>query len=196
MQKGLNAARTRSTDSESKEKPPLARKLSALHGLTQKRGLMKANMSVDTTDLAIVDLLRQNGRATNQQIAETLGLTATTVSTRIRRMEDANQLRVVAVSDFAAHGYDLLLKINIDVEARAASDVANDISELPEVFAVHLVTGRHDIDMLVALPEFSGLDQFLNERLAKVPGIRAMQPAIFVDILKYQFDVAPIESRE
>jgi Lrp/AsnC family transcriptional regulator, leucine-responsive regulatory protein len=157
---------------------------------------MNANLSVDTTDLAIVDLLRQNGRATNQQIAETLGLTATTVSTRIRRMEDANQLRVVAVSDFAAHGYDLLLKINIDVEGRAASDVADDISELPEVFAVHLVTGRHDIDMLVALSEFGGLDHFLNESLAKVPGIRAMHPTLFVDILKYKFDVAPIESKE
>lgn len=157
---------------------------------------MKANSTVDATDHSIVDLLRQNGRATNQQIAETLGLTATTVSTRIRRMEDANQLRVVAVSDFAAHGYDLLLKINIDVEGRPASEVAEDIAELPEVFAVHLVTGRHDIDMLVALPEFSQLAEFLNDRLAKVVGIRAMHPAIFVDILKYQFDVAPIESRE
>lgn len=157
---------------------------------------MKANISVDATDRAIVDLLRQNGRATNQQIAETLGLTATTVSTRIRRLEDANLLRVVAVSDFAAHGYDLLLRIAVDVEGRASSEVAEDIAELSEVIAVHLVTGRHDIDMLVALPEFGQLSAFLNDELAKVPGIRAMHPSIFVDILKYQFDVAPIESRE
>jgi Lrp/AsnC family leucine-responsive transcriptional regulator len=188
--------RARKADLGGEEKPPLARKQPAHNGLVRKRGLMKANSTVDATDHSIVDLLRQNGRATNQQIAETLGLTATTVSTRIRRMEDANQLRVVAVSDFAAHGYDLLLKINIDVEGRPASEVAEDIAELPEVFAVHLVTGRHDIDMLVALPEFSQLAEFLNDRLAKVVGIRAMHPAIFVDILKYQFDVAPIESRE
>lgn len=166
------------------------------NGAARKREFMKANFTVDATDLAIVDLLRQNGRATNQQIAEQLGLTATTVSSRIRRMEDSNQLRVVAVSDFAAHGYDLLLRINIDVEGRAASEVAEEIAELPEVFAVHLVTGRHDLDMLVAMPEFGKLNEFLHERLAKVAGIRAMYPAIFVDILKYQFDVAPIESRE
>jgi DNA-binding Lrp family transcriptional regulator len=182
MQDGKAAARTR--------------KVPSPQGDARKRGHMKANMNVDATDLAIVELLRQNGRATNQQIAEKLGLTATTVSSRIRRMEDSNQLRVVAVSDFAAHGYDLLLRINIDVEGRPATDVAEEIAEFPEVFAVHLATGRHDIDMLVAMPEFSMLDHFLNDCLAKVPGIRAMYPGIFVDILKYQFDVAPIESRE
>lgn len=196
MQEGRKATRASMANRKLADKPPLARKASAHVGLVRKRGPMKASISVDSTDLAIVNLLRQNGRATNQQIAETLGLTATTVSTRIRRMEDGNQLRVVAVSDFAAHGYDLLLKIAIDVEGRAASAVAEDIAELPEVFAVHLVTGRYDIDMLVALPEFGQLSEFLNDRLAKVSGIRAIHPSIFVDILKYQFDVAPIESGE
>ncbi|NLR73329.1 AsnC family protein, partial [Novosphingobium sp. ERN07] len=50
---------------------------------------MSQVFSFDATDIAIIRGLRANGRANNQQIAETLGLTATTVSTRIRRMEDA-----------------------------------------------------------------------------------------------------------
>jgi DNA-binding Lrp family transcriptional regulator len=162
--------------------------------VSRKRGPMKANISFDATDHAIVDQLRKNGRATNQQIAETLGLTATTVSTRIRRMEEANQLRVVAVSDFSAHGYDLLLKVAIEVDGRPASEVANDLAKHPEVFAVHLVTGRYDIDMLVALREFDDLSTFLLEKITQVRGIRSMNPSIFVDIIKYQFDVAPIET--
>lgn len=160
----------------------------------RKRGSVKANISFDATDHAIVEQLRRNGRATNQQIAETLGLTATTVSTRIKRMEEANQLRVVAVSDFAAHGYDLLLKIAIEVDGRLASEVANDLAKHPEVFATHLVTGRYDIDMLVALREFDDLSTFLLEKITQVRGIRSMNPSIFVDIIKYQFDVAPIET--
>jgi DNA-binding Lrp family transcriptional regulator len=154
---------------------------------------MKATISFDTTDQAIVDQLRLNGRATNQQIAEMLGLTATTVSTRIRRMEEANQLRVVAVSDFSAHGFDLLLKVAIEVDGRPASEVANELAQYPEVFATHLVTGRYDIDMLVALREFEDLSSFLLEKVTQVRGIRSMNPSIFVDIIKYQFDVAPIE---
>ena len=40
----------------------------------------------DEIDRAIVEQLRLNGRATNQQIADRLELTAATVSARIRRM--------------------------------------------------------------------------------------------------------------
>jgi len=151
--------------------------------------------SFDATDQAIIRELRSNGRANNQQIAERLGLTATTVSTRIRRMEDANQLRVVAVSDFSAHGFNVLLRISVEVDGRPASEVAAELGALPEVFAAHMVTGRYDIDMLVALRDFDSLSDFLLDKLSTVRGIRTLTPATVVDIIKYKFDEAPIEGR-
>lgn len=154
---------------------------------------MTQSFNFDSTDRSIVELLRQNGRATNQQIAETLGLTATTVSSRIKRMEDANQLRVVAVSDFAAHGFNFLMEVAIEVDGRPASEVGEELAGFPEVFAVHLVTGRYDIDMLVALKDFDDLSHLLLDKFSKISGIRSMTPAIVVDIIKYQFDIAPIE---
>ncbi|QZP07920.1 Lrp/AsnC family transcriptional regulator [Caenibius sp. WL] len=154
---------------------------------------MTQTFNFDATDRAIVELLRQNGRTTNQQIAENLGLTATTVSSRIKRMEDANQLRVVAVSDFAAHGFNFLMEVAIEVDGRPASEVGEELARFPEVFAVHLVTGRYDLDMLVALKDFDDLSHLLLDKFSKIRGIRSMTPAIVVDIIKYQFDIAPIE---
>lgn len=156
---------------------------------------MEQGFSFDATDTNIVEQLRLNGRANNQQIAEELGLTATTVSTRIKRMEDANQLRVVAVSDFSAHGFNVLLRVAVEVDGRPASEVARELCTLPEVFAAHIVTGRYEIDMLVALHDFDDLSEFLLSKLSSVHGIRSLTPAIVVDIIKYQFDVAPIGDR-
>lgn len=147
----------------------------------------------DATDLAIIRALRADGRANNQQLAERLGLTATTVSARIRRMEQANQLRVVAVSDFSAHGFNVLLRISVSVDGRPASDVAGDLVALPEVVAAHIVTGAYDIDMLVALHDFDDLAEFLLDKLPAVRGIHTLTPAVVVDIVKYKFDVAPID---
>jgi Lrp/AsnC family transcriptional regulator for asnA, asnC and gidA len=156
---------------------------------------MAADFTLDDVDRSIVAQLRANGRATNQQIADRLGLTGATVSARIRRLEDADKLRVVAVSDFAAHGYNVLIEIAIEVDGRPASDVAAELCELPEVFAAHLVTGRYDIDILVVLHDFDEIQTLLLERLARIDGIRSMTPAIAVDVVKYKFDVAPIEAR-
>lgn len=150
----------------------------------------------DDIDRAIVEQLRLNGRATNQQIADRLNLTAATVSSRIRRMEDENKLRVVAVSDFSAHGYNVLMEVAIEVDGRPASEVASELSAFPEVFAAHLVTGRYDIDLLVALHDFDELPDLMFDKFSKIQGIRSMLPAIAVDVVKYKFDIAPIEARD
>lgn len=156
---------------------------------------MAQDFQFDATDRSIVQHLRGNGRSTNQQIAESLGLTATTVSSRIKRMEEASQLRVVAVSDFAAHGITFLMRVAVEVDGRPASEVARELARFPEVFATHIVTGRYDIDMLVALRELGDLSELLLDKFSQVAGIRSMTPSIVVDVVKYQFDIAPIEQK-
>ncbi|WP_373490057.1 Lrp/AsnC family transcriptional regulator [Parasphingorhabdus sp.] len=157
---------------------------------------MNEKFEIDDIDRSIIGELRRNGRATNQQIANRLKLTAATVSARIRRLENADKLRVVAVSDFRAHGYDVLLEIAIEVESRAASEVAQELAKLDEVFAVHLVTGRYDIDILVVLKSFDELQAFISEKISTIRGIGSMMPAIAVDVVKYRFDVAPIVTKD
>ena len=156
---------------------------------------MSQQPNFDETDHKIIELLRQDGRATNQQIAEQLGIIATTVSSRIRRLEETNQMRVIAVSDFSAHGFDFLMRVAIEVDGRPSSEVARELAEFPEVFAVHQVTGRYDIDILVALRDSDELSELMLEKFARVRGIRRMSPTIVVDIIKYHFDVAPIEAK-
>lgn len=151
------------------------------------------DFAVTEVDLAIVEQLRAHGRATNQQIAETLGLTAPTVSSRIRRLEEADKLRVVAVSDFAAHGFDVLIEVAVEVDGRPADAVAEDLAALPEVFAVHMVTGRYDIDLLLTLHSIDELPALVFDRIHKIAGVRSILPSIVLDIVKYRFDIAPID---
>ena len=94
----------------------------------------------DEIDRTNVEQLRLNGRATNQQIADRLDLTAATVSARIRRMEDENKLRVVAVSDFSAHGYNVLMESAIEVDGRPASGMATERASFTDDLAVLLYT--------------------------------------------------------
>lgn len=151
---------------------------------------------LDEIDLKIIEFLTRNGRVTNQQIARKLNLAAATVSARIRRLEEADAMRVVAVSDFAAFGLNALLAIAVEVEGRPAEEVALDLAAVPEVFSAHLVTGRYDIELLVALRSMEELPRFLLEHVAQIPGIRNLAPSIAVDVIKYEFEVAPMADRE
>lgn len=155
---------------------------------------MNDSFHIDEVDRKIIRHLRRNGRATNQQIAETLDLTAATVSGRIRRMEQSDKLNVVAVSDFAAHGLDMLIQMAIEVDGRASSEVAEDLAALPEVFAVVLVAGRHNIDLLLALREYGDLPALMIDKLSKIRGVRTMRPSLVLDVIKYRFESGPLVS--
>lgn len=144
----------------------------------------------DDIDQRIIALLKRKGRASNQQIAREMDITAGTVSARIQRMEKMNALRVVAVSDFAVHDLDTLISIGVSVEGRCAEAVANDLAAFDEVFNLHLVTGRHDIEMSLVLRGTEGLSGLLK-RLAKVPGIARLEAGLVVDIPRFEFDMIP-----
>lgn len=143
-------------------------------------------------DLKIIEILKQDGRASNQKIATDLGVTTSVVATRIRRMSDAKAMKIIAVSDFSAFNYNVLLPIGVDVKGRRAVDVANDLAELERVTSVQLTTGKHDIELLVTLEDIGELPDLLLNQVSKVRGVRSLDPAIAVDIVKFKFDVAPI----
>jgi Lrp/AsnC family transcriptional regulator for asnA, asnC and gidA len=147
---------------------------------------------LDEIDRHIITALKSDGRATNQKIARSLKISPATVGARIRRLENINAMRVVAVTDFAALGYQVLLAVGIEVQGRAAEEVAKELAALEEVFAVHLVTGARDIEILVALQKLEELETFLLRDVAKIRGIRTLSAGIAADVIKYDFDRAQI----
>ena len=151
-----------------------------------------ADYELDEVDRHIIAALQLDGRATNQKIARSLKISPATVGARIRRLENVNAMRVVAVTDFAALGYQVLLAVGIEVQGRAAEEVAEELAALEEVFAVHLVTGARDIEILVALHDLEELKVFLLQDVAKIRGIRALSAGIAADVIKYDFDRAQI----
>jgi Lrp/AsnC family transcriptional regulator for asnA, asnC and gidA len=151
-----------------------------------------ADYELDEVDRHIIAALQVDGRATNQKIARSLKISPATVGARIRRLENVNAMRVVAVTDFAALGYQVLLAVGIEVQGRAAEEVAQELAALEEVFAVHLVTGARDIEILVALHDLDELKVFLLQDIAKIRGIRALSAGIAADVIKYDFDRAQI----
>ena len=143
-------------------------------------------ISVDDLDRQIIDLLQQDGRMSIQDIAKTLSSTSSTVRKRIRRLEDANIMRVVAVTDFSAAGYELLLAVGIQVENRRPEEVGRELAELPEVFSVNMTTGVCELDVLVGARDFAELSHFLHEELPKISGIAKLSPGLTVDVLRYE----------
>jgi len=148
--------------------------------------------SLDALDTSIIDILRTDGRATNQDIAKQLSVTAATVSARLQKMEDARAMRVVAVTDFAALGYNVIIALGVRVNGRAVREVGRDLAAFPEVLSVNIMNGSNDLELLVALHDFAEIQQFLYDHIAQVEGVAHIDAGIAADIVKFEFNVAPL----
>jgi Lrp/AsnC family transcriptional regulator for asnA, asnC and gidA len=147
---------------------------------------------LDDIDAKLIELLRANGRATNQELADNLSVTAATVSARLRRMEEARVMRVVAVTDFTAHNYHVLIALGVKVQGRDAREVGRDLAKLPEVLSVNVMSGPHELELLVGLHDFNEISALLLEHIAAIEGVFAIDPGIAADIVKFEFNVVPL----
>lgn len=152
-------------------------------------------IELDDTDNAIIALLRADGRLPYRAIARELGLTESTIRARVRRLEESDTMRVVAVTDIEAAGYDMLLAIGVQVENRSPEEVARELAGLPEVFSVNVVVGTHDVEILVVAEDQVALDELIGHTLAVVPGVRRLTPALALDVLKNQPDWVPFHEQ-
>jgi|TARA_B100001105_G_C22280318_1_gene395019 Lrp/AsnC family transcriptional regulator for asnA, asnC and gidA len=159
--------------------------------MEDEAGLKTNRYIPDDLDMKIIRLLQEDGRTSTQDIAKELNSTSSTIRKRIRRLEDTGTMKVVAVTDFAAAGYDLLLAIGIEVDSRSAEDVAMDLAELPEVFSVNLTTGANDIELLVGARSFDELSVFLHKEVARIEGIGRLFPGLTIEVYKYQSEMVP-----
>jgi Lrp/AsnC family transcriptional regulator, regulator for asnA, asnC and gidA len=148
-------------------------------------------IELDQVDEAIIELLRADGRMPYRAIARETGLTENTVRARVRRLEESNTMRVVAVTDIEAAGYGMLLAIGVQVENRSPEAVARDLAAIAEVFSVNVVVGAQDIEILVVARDQAALDDLIHRRLAPMPGVRRLTPALALDVLKNQPDWVP-----
>jgi Lrp/AsnC family transcriptional regulator for asnA, asnC and gidA len=156
-----------------------------------QRKAIRGGVDFDGLDEQIVGALKENGRASNQKIAEQLGLSAAAVGALIKRMERDRILQLVLVSDFTVAGCGLMLAVGIHVVRRSARLVALELAKLPQVFSCSVMIGKYNVEALVGLSGVEELKRFIEVDLATIEGIGEVSVDIAADMLKYEFDVVP-----
>lgn len=102
--------------------------------------------TLDELDKKIIRLLSDDGRAAPATIAERLGVTAPTVRSRIKALEEAGLLKISGLFDPCSHPDFTTALVGMNVRAYGKLDeVLDKLAELDNVISAVVVTGRYDI---------------------------------------------------
>ncbi|WP_253188611.1 Lrp/AsnC family transcriptional regulator [Rhodobacter sp. 24-YEA-8] len=143
---------------------------------------------MDAIDRRILLELSRDGRLTNSQLAEKVGLSASPCWQRTRRLETEGYIRgYTATIDRARLGVPdtVLIEVTLDRHDDAVlENFGRQMAGMPEVLEVWLVTGEYDYMIRVAVNGTRGYEEFLRKRLYRVPGIRHSRSSFALRCLK------------
>lgn len=129
------------------------------------------NRPVDETDLALLHLLQGNARLSNAELARKLGLSRTTVHSRLTRLEHSGIVRGYSVrlsSDFESRA--IRAHVMINCIPRHTASVEASLKGIREVRTVLSVSGPHDLIVVIAAPSVAELDRLLD-RIGALDGV-------------------------
>lgn len=125
---------------------------------------------------ALLELLQQNARLTNSELADRLGTTAEGVAARIAAFEvDKTILGYNAVIDpdkTESSDVSALIEVRLRPEREGGFDhIAERIAKFGQVTNCYLMSGGYDLAIIVEGPDLREVASFVSEKLSTIDGV-------------------------
>lgn len=137
---------------------------------------MQQVIKLDRIDKKILTLMQANARISNLELAETVGLSPTPCSRRVKRLEESGIIdKHVTLLKPAVLGLNLTAMIGISMDRHTPDRFdrfEQAIADLPEVLECLIVTGQSaDFLLKVVVRDMQHYEKFLLGHLTKLEGV-------------------------
>jgi Lrp/AsnC family leucine-responsive transcriptional regulator len=131
---------------------------------------------IDNYDKRILEVLQQEGRISNQELADRIGLSPSPCLRRVRALEEAGIIAGYrAVLDARRLGLNLIAFLSISMDRHTPERFENFdkiVAELPEVLECSLITGRDaDYQLKVVVRDMDAYQDLLLNKLTRIEGV-------------------------
>lgn len=149
----------------------------------------KNTVSLDKTDVQLLNLLQQNSKKTIKELAAKLNLTPTPVHERIKRLEQTGVIRrYVALLDIEKAGKPIIVYCNVNLTSHtpeALSTFDKEVAALNEVIECYYISGGNDYLLKVITSDIKEYQDFLLKKLTAIPLVGQIQSQFVMSHVKY-----------
>lgn len=141
---------------------------------------------IDDIDRRIANILQDDARISNAEVARRVGMAPSATFERIRKLEERGTIRGYSARlEPRAFGLGLLAFVFVRAEERVgAPETASVLAEIPEVQELHHIAGEDCFLVKVRVADTEALGQLLRERLGPIPTVRSTRTTIVLQTVK------------
>lgn len=147
---------------------------------------MASDRTIDDADGVILDILQNNARETQVEIARVVGLAPSAVLERIRKLEARGIIRgYTAQIDPRVLQLGMLAFVSVrSADGPGNDNVARSLGECPEVLEVHHVAGDDCYLIKVRARDAEHLGLLLRTKFGRIPGVTSTRTTIVLETVK------------
>lgn len=146
------------------------------------------NAQLDPTDRQILAILGKEGRISNLDLADRIGLSPTPCSRRVKRLEDGGVIMGYGARiNAAAIGKTISVMVQVRLSQQSPSDIdtfMSAVNRLPEITECLLVTGNLDYLLRVQTADVDALKEFVLKELKSIPCVSETSTMLILDVAK------------
>lgn len=144
---------------------------------------------MDDFDAAILCHLEQHGRATNYEVGEAVGLSASAASRRIQSLEQSGAIRgyrALIDERLLGKGTAVYIRVTLDSEsAEVLGAFEAAVRRCREVVSCHLMAGQYDYMLVVRVAGIEDYGRLHQTQLSRLPGVSRLETSFALrDVLE------------
>ena len=145
-------------------------------------------MAFDRIDRQILTHLQDDGRMTNVELAERVGLTAPPCLRRVRALEEAGVIRGYhADLDPPSLGYPITVFAMVSLRSQAEHDLAAFevyVADISEVRECHMLNGEIDFILKLVASDLKGFQEILTTKITPAPNVASVKTSLTIRTAK------------
>lgn len=147
---------------------------------------MAVDRTINEIDARILEILQENARTTQADIAKAVGLAPSAVLERMRKLEGRGAIReyVASVDPHVANRPLLAFVAVRTSEYGPEQSSAQALTRIPEVLEIHHVAGEDCFLLKVRARDAEHLGQMLRREIASVAGVTSTRTTIVLETVK------------
>lgn len=132
-------------------------------------------ITLDKTDLKILQVLQENGRLSNVELSERVALSPSPCLRRLKQLEDSGIIRQYAalLSPAAINlGLQVFIRVATDQSSESRESFSQAVQSWPEVLSCFALTGETDYLLHAFFTDMNAFSHFVLNTLLAHPTIR------------------------
>ncbi|KQR81195.1 Lrp/AsnC family transcriptional regulator [Sphingomonas sp. Leaf343] len=143
---------------------------------------------LDRIDRQILSFLQADGRMTNVELADRVGLTAPPCLRRVRALEEAGAIRGYhADLDATRLGFPITVFAMVSLRSQAEADLTafeNHVAAIPEVRECHMLNGEIDFILKIVAADLKSFQELLTTQLTPAPNVASVKTSLTIRTAK------------